>query len=134
MELTKQKVADVLDVYMDAWRMQDPSAILLAFTEDASYHERVLGEPMVGHDAIRRYWQQKVVGEQANIEVELLAVYLDGHTAIAEWEAIFDDRPKLVRKKMREIAVLEFVHDGEQWRIESLREYWASKEIGTLKL
>jgi hypothetical protein len=51
---------------------------------------------------------------------------LDGDTAIAEWEARFDDPAQGVRKRMREIAVLEF--DGPL--IASLREYWASERTG----
>jgi hypothetical protein len=30
------------------------------FTEGASYHERVMGEPIRGRDGIRDYWQTKV--------------------------------------------------------------------------
>jgi len=55
-----------------------------------------------------------------------LNLYLEGNTAIAEWEAEFDDLERQVRKQMREIAVLVF--DGK--RISSLREYWISKAIG----
>jgi hypothetical protein len=36
--------------------------------------------------------QTKVVEGQGNIRCELLNLYLDGNTAIAEWEAEFDDR------------------------------------------
>jgi hypothetical protein len=45
---------------------------------------------------------------------------------IAEWEATFDDRVQGRRKRMREVAILEF--DGN--RIASLREYWASEVVG----
>ena len=72
------------------------------------------------------YWQTKVVESQANIKVQLLSVYLDGETVIAEWEAEFDDVIQGVRKRMREIAVLIF----EAGLISSLREYWASEQIG----
>lgn len=51
-------------------------------------------------------------------------------TAIAEWEAEFDDVEESVRKHMREIAVLTF----EGHLISSLREYWASEEIGQMHL
>lgn len=46
--------------------------------------------------------------------------YLDGTTAIAEWEAHFDDLVEAHGKLTREVAILEF--DGE--RIASLRECW----------
>jgi ketosteroid isomerase-like protein len=68
------------------------------------------------------------VEAQANITCKLLNLYLDGDTAVAEWLAEFDDVAQGVRKRMKEIAVLEF--DGH--RIASLREYWASERIGPM--
>ena len=86
MTLTKQQVREVLDVYIRAWTEQDPELITTIFTPGAAYHERVLGAPILGRDGIRDYWQTKVVGGQGNIKCELLNLYLDGETAIAEWE------------------------------------------------
>jgi ketosteroid isomerase-like protein len=128
MELTKQDVREVLDVYIRAWETQDPDLIVTIFTESATYHERVLQAPIPNRAAIRRYWETKVVEDQANIKCELLNVYLDGTTAIAEWQAEFDDVAQGVRKRMREIAVLDF--DGRQ--IAALREYWSSERVGAL--
>jgi ketosteroid isomerase-like protein len=128
MELTKQDVRDVLDIYVRAWETQDPDLIVTIFTEDATYHERVLQAPIPDRDAIRAYWETKVVASQANIKCEVLNVYLDGATAIAEWEAEFDDLAQQVRKRMREIAVLDF----EGRRISALREYWSSETVAEL--
>jgi uncharacterized protein (TIGR02246 family) len=128
MGLTKQDVRDVLDTYIRAWQSQDPDLIVTIFTPAATYHERVLSEPIPDREAIRAYWETKVVQAQANITCELLNVYTDGDTVIAEWLAEFDDLAQGVRKRMREIAVLEF--EGRQ--IASLREYWASQQIGEL--
>lgn len=126
MGLTKQDVRSVIDVYIQAWEQQDPDLIVTIFTEGATYHERVLEAPIPDREAIRAYWETKVVGSQANIRCKLLNLYLDDVTAIAEWEAEFDDVAQGVRKRMREIAVLVF--DGGL--ISSLREYWASEQIG----
>ncbi len=128
MALTKQAVRDVLDVYIQAWTEQDPDLITTIFTGSASYHERVLEAPILGRDGIRTYWQTKVVGSQANIKCQLLNLYLDDTTAIAEWEAEFDDLAQKTRKRMREVAIIVF--DG--YLIESLREYWSSQEIAEL--
>lgn len=128
MALTKQQVRDVLDVYIRAWQTQDPDLIVTIFTDTATYHERVLEEPIRDLAGIRNYWQEKVVESQGRIECELLSLYLDGDTAIAEWEAHFDDLVQGVRKRMREVAILEF--DGDL--IASLREYWASESLGDL--
>ena len=124
--LTKDDVRDVLATYIKAWEQQDPDLIVTIFTPAATYHERVLRDPIPDREAIRRYWQDKVVGSQANITCELLSLYLDGDTAIAEWLAEFDDVAEGVRKRMKEIAVLTF----EGRLISSLREYWSSEEIG----
>ena len=129
MVLTKQDVRDVIDVYIQAWETQDPDLIVTIFTEAATYHERVMRDPIPGREAIREYWQSKVVEAQANITCRLLNLYLDGDTAIAEWLAEFDDVAQGVRKRMREIAVLEF----EGHLIASLREYWASEQVGQLE-
>ncbi len=123
---TKQVARAALDTYIRAWETQDPELIVTIFTSAATYHERVLGDPIPDRAAIRRYWQSKVVQAQANIRCQLLNVYLDGDTVIAEWEAEFDDLVQGVRKRIREIAVLVF----EGHLIASLREYWASEQIG----
>jgi hypothetical protein len=128
MGLTRQEAREVLDVYIRAWEQQDPALIATIFTESATYHERVLQDPIPGREAIRRYWQDKVVRSQASITCTLLSMYLDGQTVIAEWEAEFDDLAQGVRKRMREIAVLVF----EGRLIASLREYWASETIGQI--
>jgi uncharacterized protein (TIGR02246 family) len=128
--VTREHVRETLETYIRAWEGQDPDLITTIFTEDATYHERVLGEPIRSRDAIREYWQSKVVGSQARINVSLLSVYLDGDTAVAEWRAEFDDKRQGHRKRMIEIAVLEF-RDG---RIASLREYWAGENIARVKV
>jgi ketosteroid isomerase-like protein len=127
MSLAKDDVRKLIDIYIRAWTTQDPDLILTVFTPSATYHEHVLREPIRGHAGIREYWQTKVVKEQAEISAELLSLYVDGTTAIAEWEARFDDLLQGHRKRMREVAILEF--DGD--RVASLREYWASERVSS---
>lgn len=126
---TRELAREVLDTYIRAWEGQDPALICTIFTPGATYHERVLADPIPDREAIRAYWEAKVVASQANISCKLLNYYVDGDTVIAEWLAEFDDIAKGVRKRMREIAVLEF----EGPLIASLREYWASEPIGRLE-
>jgi ketosteroid isomerase-like protein len=131
MTLTREHARTVLSNYIHAWETQDPDLIVTIFTENATYAERVLGEPIPNREAIRKYWQTKVARDQANIRCRLLTFYVDADrdTVIAEWEAEFDDLAKGVRKRMREVAILEF--DGPL--IRSLREYWASEQLGALE-
>jgi hypothetical protein len=128
MGLIRQEVRDVVDVYIRAWVDQDPSLIGTVFTDTATYHERVLEAPIRDRAGIQAYWQAKVVESQSNIKCELLNLYLDGDTAIAEWEAEFDDLVDGARKRMREVAILVF----EGQLIASLREYWSSERIADL--
>jgi ketosteroid isomerase-like protein len=127
-QLRKATLRAALDVYKTAWEEQDSELILTIFTEDAVYHERVLQEPIRGHEGIAAYWNEKGVKGQGRISFTLLNTYIEGTTGIAEWEVYFDDVVQRQRKHMKEIAILEFI-DG---KIASLREYWASEVIGEL--
>ena len=133
--MSKQYARGIVDTYIKAWETQDPDLICTIFTPDATYHERVMQAPIPDRDAIRRYWETKVVGAQANISCRLLSLYVDGNTAIAEWLAEFDDVAQGARKRMKEIAVLEFEWTFERgYLISSLREYWASETIPARRL
>jgi hypothetical protein len=134
MGISRQYVQRVIDTYIEAWQTRNPDLICTIFTEHAAYHERVLDDAILGRDGIRDYWQAKVVEGQANIRCRPLSLYLDGSTAIVEWQARFDDLAQGVRKHMREIAVLEFAYVGAGgYRICALREYWSSEAVGTLQ-
>jgi hypothetical protein len=128
MTLTRQDVLDVVGTYIRAWITQDPDLIVTIFADGATYHERVLEAPIRHREGIRDYWQTKVVESQARIKCELLNLYVDGNTAIVEWEAEFDDLSEKVRRRMREVAILVF----EGPLIASLREYWSSEPIADL--
>lgn len=126
--LTEDHVRGVVATYIEAWQTQDPDLIVTIFTPGATYHERVLSDPIPDREAIREYWKTKVVGAQARITCRPLTLLVAGDTAVVEWLAEFDDLAKGVRKRMREIAVLTF----EGGLIASLKEYWASETIGQL--
>ena len=44
--LTREDVQEVLGIYVRAWETQDPDLIVTIFTPEATYHERVLGDPI----------------------------------------------------------------------------------------
>jgi ketosteroid isomerase-like protein len=127
-QLSQATLIAALDVYKRAWEQQDTALILTIFRSDAVYHERVLQEPIRGHEGIAAYWDEKVVKGQGRIRFTLLHTYRDGTTGIAEWEVEFDDLVQRQRKRMREFAILEFVEE----KITSLREYWASEIVDAL--
>lgn len=128
MTLTKREVQDVVDLYVKAWVEQDADLIVTIFTEAATYHERAFDAPIRTRAGIREYWQRKVIESQAEITCDVLNLYVDGTTAIVEWDVEFNDLAERVRKRMREVAILVF----EGRLIASLREYWSSECLGAL--
>ncbi len=126
--ITKEHVLKVIEKYANAWINQDSNAIIELFSEDATYHEWAFDEPHIGHEGIKKYWEDKVIGEQTEIEFKLLDLYLDNerNAAIAEWEANFYINNSEKKNNMREVAILEFNNQG---KIKSLREYWANQDM-----
>lgn len=121
--INKKFAEKILKTYEEAWVEQDIDKILSIFTKDGIYHERVLKEPIIGHKAIRKYWQTKVCNEQSKIKFKLLNYYICENSIIAEWDASFNSNIENARIHIREIAILE-IHVG---KIKSLREYWQSE-------
>ena len=65
--LTGLSVADVmrrLETYKRAWEERDSDTVVTLFAEDAHYIETPFRTAMIGHDAIRRYWDAEVVTAQ----------------------------------------------------------------------
>ena len=126
--LTKLEVINIMSIYKYSWEKKDTSKIPAIFHETATYQEKVLGLPMQGLSEIMQYWDEKVVQGQNNINFGLDEIYIDGNTAIVEWDVKFDDLIRKVRKHLKEIAVLK-ISEG---KILSFHEYWDSKVIGDL--
>ena len=117
-------VKKILKCYEEAWVEQDTAKILSIFTEEGIYHEKVLKEPMKGHEKIKKYWQIKVCEEQSEIKFTLLNYYISGETVIAEWDASFNSNIENARIHIKEVAIMEIVDN----KIKSLREYWQSEK------
>jgi ketosteroid isomerase-like protein len=122
--LDKKIVDKIVSIYADAWVSQDPEKIISIFTPDAIYCEDSFEKPFIGHQEIKKYWEEKVVEEQSDIHFKLLNIYIDGNVAIVEWDADFVSNKKKKRIHIREVAILEII--GR--KIKSLREYWHMKE------
>lgn len=121
----KEVVKRLIKVYKDAWINQDPNKIITIFTKDATYFDPKMKRIYSGHNEIKYYWQIKVVEEQKDIKFKLLNLYIDGDTAIAEWDASFYNTKEKVKIHLLEVAILEFYGN----KIKSLREYYASERL-----
>ncbi len=121
--MTKDQAKALVTVYGEAWMERDLEKILTVFTPDATYFDPREKE-VRGHDGIRKYWQTKVLNNQTDITFNLLNLWVDGDTVIAEWKATFTDLERQMRIDLTEVAI--FAVRGEQFS--SLREYyWSAK-------
>ena len=123
----EESLKELILKYGRAWQNQDVNLLPSIFTEGAIYQERAFERAMIGLPSIREYWKSKVLTQQNNIQFRFISVNGGVDKGIAEWEVEFDDlsQKEVVRKKIREVAILELV-DG---KISSLREFWSSKRI-----
>ena len=123
--IERKLVLDIIQTYKEAWVNQDENLIITIFHPDGEYGEYLLNESFKGHEEIKQYWKRKVIVEQSNIKFKLLNLYLDGDTAVAEWDATFYSNVEQKRIHIVEVAILEI--EGE--KIKRLREYWHSERL-----
>ena len=109
----------LIGIYGKAWETKDPELVATIFTEDATYDDPKESEN-IGIEAIKQYWKYKVIGEQDDIHFNLLHVWVDGSSVIAEWHATFKDIKRKLSIDMLEVAI--FTVDGN--RFSSIREYY----------
>lgn len=120
----KNRAQKLIGTYGAAWANQDTNLALSVFSDTALFQECVLEPPLKGHEEIRTYWEQTVCKKQKNIRFELLNLFVDGDTAIAEWDVVFLDVPEEVHKHLKTLAVAEIRND----KIIALRGY-AQREV-----
>jgi len=119
--MEKSEALKLIEIYGKAWETRDPELIGTIFTEEATYNDPKEPEN-IGRDAIKRYWETKVIGEQEDIKFNLLHLWIDGDTVIAEWYATFTDIKRNLHIDMTEVAIFG-TKDG---KFSSLREYYKS--------
>ena len=122
--MTHEEARKLIEVYGRAWESKDVELITTIFTGDAIYNDPVEPEN-IGIEAIRNYWQTKVVEGQEDIKFEIKNVWVDGETVIAEWHATFKDIKRQLYVDMMETSIFT-TKDG---KFDSLREYY--KDIKT---
>jgi uncharacterized protein (TIGR02246 family) len=117
--MNKEEAIKLINLYGKAWEEQDLELAATLFTNDATYNDPKEPEN-IGLDAIKKYWEFKVIEEQKDIKFDLRNVWVDGDTVIAEWHATFKDIKRNLNIDMLETAIFT-IRDG---KFSSLREYY----------
>ncbi len=119
--MTRNQATKLIETYGQAWMQRDAELILSVFTPEATYFDPAEGV-VRGHAGIKKYWEDKVLDSQKDIEFKLLNVWVDNDTVIAEWNASFIDTERQLHIDMTEVAIFGVTDD----KFSSLREYYRS--------
>lgn len=122
--MTHEEATKLIEIYGKAWETKDVGLLSSFFTHDATYNDPMEPENF-GIEAIKNYWQTKVVEGQEDIKFEIKNIWIDGETIIAEWRATFKDIKRSLHIDMSEVAIFT-IKNG---KFSSLREYY--KDIKT---
>ena len=120
---TDPKLTRIMEAYRRAWETRDAALAIELFTEDATYQENPFGEPIQGHDGIRRYWEG-ATGSHRDVHFRWQLVCSGEDLHVVEWQAEFTRADSGRRMELRGVMLLEL--RGE--RIFRFREYWLRRE------
>ena len=123
--LTLSSFKTWMDLYGKASQYSDPKAAAELFTQDAEYYETPFDEPLIGREAIYRYWSEASQNlKDVHFSYEILAVR--GNRGVALWQGRFINSVSGKQSVLDGVFLVEFDEPG-QCRL--FREWWHSKSI-----
>jgi ketosteroid isomerase-like protein len=114
-----------LETYGRASRENDAQASAALFAPNAHYYETPFDEPMIGRDAIRKYWEmgaQRLKDKESTYEI----LSIRGNTGIARWQSRFTDFASGRRLALDCLFLVEF-DENDLCRV--FREWWHVKPL-----
>jgi hypothetical protein len=123
-QLTHGDAQDLLDTFKRGWESRQPDVIVDLFSEDADYRPDPFAERIVGHNAIRRHWNEICAGS-AHVEFEAERIWVSGSTVLASWHGAHTRRTTAERIRSRGFMTLELDEAGLVWRFRA----WPSERV-----
>lgn len=125
--LTHSQFGEWLEQYGRASAANDPQASAELFTQDAEYYETPFDPPLIGREAIYRYWERGAQTlKDKDSAYEVLAVQ-DGR-GLARWRAQFTVSQTGRRMALDCAFLVEFDETG---RCRVFREWWHLQTLNT---
>ncbi len=118
MSIDYATAGDLLETFGRAWETFDGDLIVSLFTEEAEYHDDLFAPPMVGHNAIRKYWLDGAATTE-QVEVAIERHWVSGDTVLAAWHAGYVE--KGTGERVRLVGFMTWEMAGS--RIARLREW-----------
>jgi ketosteroid isomerase-like protein len=120
----KPLTVDVFDEwltrYSQASQQDDARASAELFAQDACYYESPFGEPLIGREAIYRYWQQGAETLRDKTSSHEIWAVRDNR-GIARWQSHFVNNRSGQRAALDCVFLVEFDEDG---LCRVFREWW----------
>lgn len=106
-----------INAYERAWRTAGTEILGSLFTSNASYQAAPFDDPMLGLDAIARFWDDQREGPDEVFTLSFEIVAADGNTAVARLEVSYDGPPQ---RTYRDLWIITLTSDGrcslfEEW-------------------
>ena len=116
--------------YGAAWQMGDAQAAIRLFADDAKYYENPFADPMVGKDAIHRYWSEGAGESQKDVQFTHRAIAVVEGKGLAHWRATFVRVPSGNQVELDGFLMAEFDASG---KCVVFQEWWHRREQGSVE-
>ena len=123
--MKKAEFQQWLTRYGEAWIQGDPLAAISLFSENAAYYEEPFQSPMVGREAIKKYWTEGAQEGQQEITFDFQMITLKNNSGYAHWQATFRRVPIQTSVALDGILLAKFNRAGE---CTEFREWWHRQE------
>jgi ketosteroid isomerase-like protein len=120
-QLSLEEYKKWLDDYGEAWQKGDADAAIGLFSDGAEYYETPFDEPMVGKEAIHKYWSEGAGESQRDVRFLYEVITVRENKGVAQWHASFVRIPSGTHVELDGILVAEFDDSG---RCLVFREWW----------
>ena len=114
-----------LERYGRAWIEGDPDAVVELFSADAAYHETPFDDPMLGIEAIHRYWTAGAKEGQEEVTFAATPISMNQATGFARWRATFRRVPSGSFVELDGVLSARF---DAAMRCVEFREWWHRRE------
>jgi hypothetical protein len=101
--------------YEAAWRAGGTGALNDLFTADATYQAAPFDDPVVGLDAIARFWEAEREGPDEAFELSWEIIAAQDDTAVARAQVVYDGPPS---RTYRDLWIITLTTDGHCSRFE----------------
>ena len=114
-----------LDAYGAAGQNGDAQAAIDLFSDNVEYYETPFDDPMVGRDAIQRYWNEGAGQSQQEVRFLHEAIAVVANMGLAKWQATFVRIPSGIHVELDGFLTAEFDAVG---KCSVFREWWHRRE------